>query len=516
MSSVAHDLFLVKNLVQQKQEHLDVSGGRSLNAIWTNETIEHISKLILLCIANECNFHGTFLEGVSYSVRIICQRTGCSRPTVTSHLKKLQEQGYLDIKTVSPTERRYFLTEKVFLDYENHLVSERRISEAAADKKRTDGGRSLNAIWNLTDISPSQKFVNLWLGAMCDFHKGDRGFLEEKQHSHKVMSAQIGLSSNSLTRAIKVLEQKGYVEVKRQFETANRYRLTERLFQRSTNDSKSQNQAAVILQAPAQVVRNFDNPRVGAKIDCTGWGQKSIALGEGERTDCRGGERTDCRGGERIGDHIPQKNSPNTPNYMRARDNRKKEEGQNKTSWKPEAIEKEAFGIFRTWTEGLKSFSIIEAEKVKANLLLGEFGIEVLRTLSKLCCKERFQFRSEKTITLYCEKIRDGINPFEEVREQERIAEAAIEKEETRAKESYENLDLVRENFRKEVEREVTKKFTEKRFFMKNNENFSDIMKRKDLFLKENKEEINEEINKELDKIMAEYEKKSIDFSLAI
>ena len=384
------------NLSLIKSKKLDFSGGRSLSAIWTNKDLEPTSKLILLSIANECNFNGAFLEGVSSSFRILCQRTSCSKATVITHIKKLQEQGYLEIKSVSHTERHYFLTEKVFLDYERYLVSERRISEAAAKSKRTEGGRSLNAIWNRTDISPTQKFVNLWLGAMCDYHKGDRGFLEEKQHNHKVMSSQISLSSNSLTRAIKVLEQKGYVMVKRQFETANRYRLTEYLFQTPTN--------------------NVKNP-------------------------------------EKIDDYSPQENFDNTSHDTHSRDDRKKEKDQNKASWRSRSLENEAHGIFRYVTEASKkAFSSISEEKVKANLFLGEFGIEVLRNLSKLCFKEDVHLQSEETMKLYCRKIRDGINPFDEAREQE-------EKERI-AKESREKgviLDLLIEEFGFEVVKTLVK-----------------------------------------------------------
>ena len=497
MTSLAHNLFPI----QQKQELLDFSGGRSLNAVWTNKNIEPISKLILLSIANECNFNGTFLEWVPYSLKLICQRTGFSKPTVITHLKKLQEQDYLAIKSVSHTERHYSLTEKLFLDYERYLVSERRISEAAAKLKRTEGGRSLNAIWNRTDISPSQKFVNLWLGAMCDFHKGDRGFLEAKQHSHKIMSSQMGLSSDSLSRAFKVLEQKGYIEVRRQFKVANRYRLTERLFQNHANDPKNQSQRKAILESfTAHGVGNSTDIRCGLKA--AGIDGLTVAGIDSYGLTVAGIDGLTVAGidGLTVADHIPQKNSPNTPHYTRTRDNRKKEIEENKISKNSYRAETEAHGIFRAMTgRDRMSYSCRDLEMVKTKYFLGEFGIEVLRTLYKSWETEDGYYCSEDKLKLYCKKVRDGINPFEEAREKVRIAEEEKIKE-ISSKEDSKKTNPVRQEIRKQVEKE----FALKNKLKRESENFLDILYKNI--------SNSEEIDAETDKRTAEYEKNPSNF----
>ena len=159
---------------------------------------------------------------------MLCQETNSSHQTVTTHLKKLKEKGFLFIEELSHKKRVYSLSEELFSEYETGLLSQ-GVAPSEAKLRRFEGGKIPEVLAYIKGVSSSQKILILWLASKCR----DSKFLIPYLHRQEEMTLELGLSRNSLTRAIRALETKGLLHVIRTIKHPNVYSLDEVLFSSS-------------------------------------------------------------------------------------------------------------------------------------------------------------------------------------------------------------------------------------------------------------------------------------------
>ena len=172
--------------------------SKSFKAIWENQSLAPISKLILLSFAQRCSAQDIFKDKITLSLKTLCEEASSSHQTIVTHLQQLKEDGYLSIDALSHKKRVYSLTEKLFCEYKAVLLSQ-GLDPVAVSQKQFEGGEIPSLLSNIKGISSSQKILILWLAGKCKNSK----FLIPQTHRQEEMSLQINLSKNSLTRAVR-------------------------------------------------------------------------------------------------------------------------------------------------------------------------------------------------------------------------------------------------------------------------------------------------------------------------
>ena len=387
---------------EEKRLELPSTGGlfsenRSLKAIWINQDLEPVSKLILLSLARRCPSQEIFSDKIILTVKAICEETNSSHQTVATHLKKLQEQGYIVIENLSHKKREYKFTEKLFSDYEADLLL-KGVEAAEAKLKKMECAPSPDDFRILKGISSSEKLMLLWLAAQCKITK----FLVPHIHRQEEMSFQMGLSKNSLTRVIQKLELEGVLHVIRTIRRPNVYALDESLFLSSkaidaplvlNNDSKNEGHVQKDLH---------DRSNIQTK--------DSHFTGEDLQLCC-------CRRAERDAQQKPQSSmvlrSIGEENRTYSLYPNKEESFVFEEEEKPE---KEAFGIAKILLtsnkEDISLCSLTTRELSKS--ILEMFGLRVLREAKKICFQYRYFGMGFHKLHWICEEIHERRNPFHE------------------------------------------------------------------------------------------------------
>ena len=217
---------LHQNSLVTQQLKLRWTKNRSLNAVWANTLLTPISKLLLLSFSRHSPSKELMSHPLPLSLKTLCQETNSCSQTVSQHLKKLQEQGYLLIHILSHKKRTYQLTNKLFSDYEAQLISE-GFSPTKAKQKRFEGGNSIDSLWTVQDISSSQKLFLIWLGSQL---KNKESIFSPLTHEQEKISFEKSLSRHSLARITQALEEKEYLHIKRNKKRGKEYIFSESLF----------------------------------------------------------------------------------------------------------------------------------------------------------------------------------------------------------------------------------------------------------------------------------------------
>ena len=335
----------------------------SFKAIWENKDLEPVSKLILLSFSQRCFSQDSFKDKLSVSVKTLCEETNSSYQTVATHLKKLKEQGYLFIEICSHKKRIYNLAEKLFSDYEEQLLLQGS-SSIGARLRQFEGGALPESLRTVKEISSSQKLLLLWLVSKSK----DSKFLIPQSHRQEEMSQQLGLSKNSLTRAIHALEIRGLLHVIRTCRRPNVYALDESLFRISSSEKDFKKESPLQKEVPQEL--------------------PSSSSQKGEET-------------PRYSLYTHQELLPSL------------EEGK-----KPE---NQAFGIAKLLlTTGKEDIPLCSLTvQALSQYLLETFGLGVLKETEKLCFKYQHFGMTLYKLQWLCHEVYERKNPFQEPRDED-------------------------------------------------------------------------------------------------
>jgi len=355
------------HVVNQNSEELDFSGGRSLDAVWTNKSLELVQKLILLFFAKKCDFKGNFKDVIFVSIDSLAKQIGASKQTTITHLTILKTQGYLSVMKESHKKRLYSLTDKIFDEYRTNCMA-KGLSTPEANLKRFFGGRSLNAIWDLNLKSSAKAFL-LWLGSKCNFTKS---FLSSNSYSLEFISRELNLKKDALISMVKSLELKGLIFVRKAYKKVHQYSLTFKVFIRKDKDFSYE-----------------------SKIPTQGSNESHFPIDESKF--------------QTLNESKKQTHSPKeillTPSPFGTPERKEKSDRNSN-----EAFEITRF-LMRTGFQE-RFIGYIDSKK-DSKILLSEFGIEVLRRLETLSNQSQKRGFTFKQIEFYCKKIRSGMDPFE-------------------------------------------------------------------------------------------------------
>lgn len=72
------------------------------------------------------------------------------------------------------------------------------------------GGRCLNLVFELKDLTTNERFILCYLGAQQDY-RGD--FQSKKPHSQSTIAEKLGLSKMTVIRCLKSLKERGYISL---------------------------------------------------------------------------------------------------------------------------------------------------------------------------------------------------------------------------------------------------------------------------------------------------------------
>ena len=244
---------------ENKRFQLTLTKGQLSQAIWENDLIEPIGKLLLLSFSrhrvSKAESKEGAVESLTLSLKALCQETNSCLQTVSTHLKKLQELGYLLVSALSHKKRAYAVSEKLFLDYEKHLMS-KGLSPAKAKRKQFEGGSSVEGLWKVADITSSQKLLLIWLGAQCQDKKS---IFSPHSHEQEKIRFQINLSKKALIRAINGLEREGILTVREGPARSKEYTISENLFLESSQKNRNKIQIKSKKSLEEKVLKGFEN-----------------------------------------------------------------------------------------------------------------------------------------------------------------------------------------------------------------------------------------------------------------
>ena len=373
------------NTTPVQKEELDYTGGRSLDAVWVNQNLDVIQKLILQFLASKCNFNNKFNDNIKISVKEIQYTIGTSEQTTIKHLKCLRESGYITVTETSHKTRLYCLTDKIFDEYDGYLTS-KGYSSKEAESKRFYGGRSLYAIWDLKLKALPKAFLS-WLGSKADFRKP---FINPYMYAYSYICRELNLKEDAIIGLVKDLENKGLIKVKRTRNRPNIYSLSPSIFNNtsgySNNDPKSQTPNN---DPKLQTLRRPNDPKSQTPND------------------------------PKWQTHSPCTISYNNPLYARVRAEDKNEELQRQSN----SNFREVLGIVNLikGTGLTGQFVCYDQTKGEAKILLDTFGLEVLKNLKKQCYLHECYGINFKTINQFCKKIQNGEEIFKTKKSIEKI-----------------------------------------------------------------------------------------------
>ena len=425
---------------RNQQPHGPVFEERSLKAIWASQNLEPVSKLILLSLARRCPSREILPDKISITVKTICEETNSSHQTVSTHLKTLQEQGYILIESLSHKKREYRFTEKIFSDYEKELIL-KGSHPSQAKVKSFESSASPDSLWLLKGVSSSQKLLLLWFASQCK----DSKYLVPHLHRQEEMSLFLGLSKNSLTRVIQGLERKELLYVIRTVRHPNVYVLEESLFLSSFKK---------------------DSPVSPKKSQIETSVPKEIQNGSGfEKNESRFGDIEIPLSSHSIREEQRSLSNPQQELRLSSSPSLKVKEQENPSyslyphmeylpvpdDWKKP--ENEAFAIAKLLlTTGKEDaplcyLTIYELSKY----LLEAFGLSLLRNIKKLSFKHQCFGMTLHRFQWICKELHERRNPFEEPRGVEEQKALLLQR-----KQAEQNI--------KDVEERIQRKYLESQY----------------------------------------------------
>ena len=413
----------------------------SFHAIWVSQNLEPVSKLILLSLSYRCNAENIFKNNIPLSIKTLCEESNSSYQTVSTHLKKLKKEGYLSIENASHKKRVYNFTEKLFLDYKTILIA-KGVSLAESELVVFEGGIYPEALRKLKNISSSQKLLLLWLVAQCK----ESQFLAPHIHRLEEMSLPIGLSKNSLTRAIRNLENKAFIHVIRTIKRPNVYALNEALFypssevsEFSNNESKNGASVSQKSEKESHCEKNesyFEGTASHSPCCCFQSKEKSLSSPM----------------------TISEQENPTYSLYSPRDD---------LPISKEKKLEEEAFGIARylltLGKEEVPLCFLTVRELSKA--ILEAYGLRILQETKKLCFKYKYFGMSFHNLQWLCQEVFERRNPFQILTiegQQEFIERKKQAEEKTKAlKEAIEKKYIAAQYEQKKQEEKQVRKWTQ-------------------------------------------------------
>jgi len=208
-----------------KNECFDYSGGRFLEAIWSNSNIDLIQKMILQFFAHEHNYGGN-TKIIDTPIETIFTSVGISKQNAITNLKILEDLGYLSNK-IHLRKRFYRITEKLFSEYEIFLIS-KGLKKSKASQMLFNYRLSLNTIWKL-DLKSSPKALLLWLGSnSACINRNNFTEHEYLSYSHQEICKELNIGEDFLRKLIKDLESKGFLKFNKKNTNTNEYSLTKK------------------------------------------------------------------------------------------------------------------------------------------------------------------------------------------------------------------------------------------------------------------------------------------------